>query len=406
MHISIRLRRAFRYFVIVIATLVPGLTHAGSASEVAIHHVFVIVLENENYTTTFGPGSPAQYLSKTLVSQGALLTQYYGTGHLSLDNYIAMVSGQSETAETHGDCPIFADFSLIDITPDGQAHGSGCVYPAQVKTIANQLDAKGLSWKGYMEDMGNDPSREASSCAHPAIGSADPTQRAQAPSAAVPAGDQYATRHDPFMYFHAVIDSPACATHVVRLEALEHDLASISTTPNFSFITPNLCHDGHDAPCADKAPGGLVSADQFLTTWIPRIEASPAYRADGLIIITFDESSYASISKNQSTGRYAVVYSGQSCCGQKPGPNMNFPVHETGGRADVVFEDMGGDRTGAVLLSRFILPGTVSNVPYNHYALLKSLEDLFHLDGYLGYAADPGLSAFGADIFAAEGATK
>ena len=46
----------------------------------------------------------------------------------------------------------------------------------------------------------------------------------------------------------------------------------------------------------------------------------------------------------------------------------------------------GGDRIGAVLLSRFIKPGTVSKVGYNHFSLLKSMEDLFHLDGHLGYA--------------------
>src|SRR4030081_1274252 len=48
-----------------------------------IRHVFVIVLENEGYDVTFGPASKAPYLSQTLVSQGALLSQYYGTGHVS-----------------------------------------------------------------------------------------------------------------------------------------------------------------------------------------------------------------------------------------------------------------------------------------------------------------------------------
>ena len=60
-----------------------------------IGHVFVIVLENEGYDVTFGPGSKAPYLSQTLVSQGVLLSQYYGTGHVSLDNYMAMISGQT-----------------------------------------------------------------------------------------------------------------------------------------------------------------------------------------------------------------------------------------------------------------------------------------------------------------------
>jgi len=62
-----------------------------------IKHVFVIVLENEGFDVTFGPNSKAPFLSRTLTSEGVLLNQYYGTGHVSLDNYIAMLSGQAAT---------------------------------------------------------------------------------------------------------------------------------------------------------------------------------------------------------------------------------------------------------------------------------------------------------------------
>src|SRR4051794_8095809 len=65
-----------------------------------IGHVFVVVLENENAAVTFGPGSPAPYLSQTLPSQGAFLPEYYGVTHLSLGNYVAMVSGQGSNPET------------------------------------------------------------------------------------------------------------------------------------------------------------------------------------------------------------------------------------------------------------------------------------------------------------------
>jgi len=53
-----------------------------------------------------------------------------------------------------------------------------------------------------------------------------------------------------------------------------------------------------------------------------------------------------------------------------------------------VYEGFGGDRVGAVLLSPFIQAGSTSDTPYNHYSLLRSLEDIFQLDGYLGYAAN------------------
>ena len=105
--------------------------------------------------------------------------------------------------------------------------------------------------------MGNDPDREAATCGHPPLNAPDPTQGAEAPSARVPRGDQYAARHNPFVYFHSLIDATACATGVVDLERLTLIFASARTTPNFVFISPNLCHDGHDAPCKNGEPGGL-----------------------------------------------------------------------------------------------------------------------------------------------------
>src|SRR5580704_16156340 len=85
-----------------------------------IRHVFVIVLENEGFDRIFGSKSEAPYLGRVLARRGALLTQYFGTGHNSLDNYLAMVSGQAATPETRDDCRIFADFVATGVTPDGQ----------------------------------------------------------------------------------------------------------------------------------------------------------------------------------------------------------------------------------------------------------------------------------------------
>jgi hypothetical protein len=75
----------------------------------------------------------------------------------------------------------------------------------------------------------------------------------------------------------------------VNLNQLPQDLLPKESTPNFVFITPNLCNDGHDAPCKNGQPGGLISADAFLQKWIPLIQASKAYQHEGLIVITFDE---------------------------------------------------------------------------------------------------------------------
>jgi hypothetical protein len=105
--------------------------------------------------------------------------------------------------------------------PYHQILGEGCVYPAAVPTLGNQLSA----------------------CSHPAAWSADRTRHAER-------GDQYAARHDGFAFFQSVTANPAfCAAHIL-----------------FSLLlAPNLRNGGHDAPRADGAPGGLAQADSHLT---------------------------------------------------------------------------------------------------------------------------------------------
>ena len=344
-----------------------------SAALPPIKHVFVIVLENKGYAETFGAGTKAPYLAHDLVAQGALLRQYYGTAHESLPNYIAMISGQAPNPETQSDCQFYTDVVPGTILSGGQALGAGCVYPAAVKTLPDQLDARGLSWRGYMQDMAADSQNAPTTCRHPALNSQDQTQSARA-------GDEYAARHDPFVYFHSIIDDQArCDAHVVDLMRLQDDLTSESTTPAFSFITPDLCEDGHDAPCVDGRPGGLVSADAFLQTWVPEILASPAYADGGLLLVTFDESD-------------GPQSDASACCGEQSGPSTPM--------AGIL--GPGGGRTGAVALSPYIAPGTVTDTPYNHYSLLRSLEDLFGV-GHLGYAAADGLTPFGSDLFTRPG---
>ena len=338
-----------------------------------IRHVFVLLLENQSYAVTFRPQSPARYLARTLPSRGALLTQYYAIGHASLGNYVALISGQAPNEDTQLDCPTFADFQSSAPRPDdhGQLAGSGCVYPATVPTLPDQLEAAGLTWKGYMEDMGNDPAREPAACGHVPVGAAEHTSLASRT-------DKYAAKHDPFVYFHSIIDDATrCDSHVVNLERLRQDLAKESTTPNFVFITPNLCNDGHDLECIDGRAGGLTAIDRFLRKWVPRIKASPAFRADGLLVITFDESDGSGPEGSSA------------CCGERSLP---------GARTRPGLSGPGGGRVGAVVLSPFVRPGTRSAVAYNHYSLLRTVEEIFGLS-YIGYAAEPDLTVFGTDVF-------
>jgi hypothetical protein len=381
-----------------------------------IKHVFMIVLENKSFSDTFGTSAQDPYLQHTLVPMGSLLTEYYGTGHVSLDNYISMISGQAPTQDTDNDClPGFTgatgNFNNVDqtgIAPQGQViANSGCIYSNRVRTLPDQLVDARLTWKGYMGDISNDPARENATCGHPEIGvGTDHTNSAEAPSTAVPLGDAYATRHDPFMYFHSIIDDARyCGSHVVNLNNLSNDLAEERTTPNFVFITPNLCDDGHDGSgtgaagtlCANGKPGGLASADAFLQKWVPQILASPAYRHDGLLVITFDESNYTpNVTVNPTTGQETIdiTFSGQSCCDQQLGPNLSgvrpgtFTLVSSPSLVEnIVINGFGGDRIGALLLSPFAKPGSTSDTPYNHYSLLRSIEDIFGLD-HIGYAAD------------------
>jgi phosphatidylinositol-3-phosphatase len=356
----------------VAATLAAAVAPSAGALP-RIKHFFVITMENKTYEKTFGPQPEAPYLAKTLPKKGAFLQRYYGIGHLSLDNYIAMVSGQPPNPQTQADCMVFNNFMSGGLAPDGVLIGSGCVYPSgSAQTVANQLEGAGYSWRAYAEDMAAKAPAEPASCRHPAINSQDNTQSAEE-------GDQYATRHVPFLYFHSIIDNPTCQRNTVDLALLPKDLKQVATTPNYSFIVPDLCADGHDAHCADgKSPGGFAAIDKFLKEWVPRITRSPAYQDRGLLLITFDEAGATLGEEDQS-----------ACCNEQPGPNSPNP----GG----IFQGPGGGRVGGVVLSPCTRPGTVTTVPYNHYSQLRWVEDNFALP-HLGYAGQPGLKPFGSDI--------
>ncbi|WP_441412128.1 alkaline phosphatase family protein [Arthrobacter sp. 2MCAF14] len=318
-----------------------------SAAAGKVGHIFVINLENQSYNKTWGPGSAAPYLSQTLRSQGVLLTQYYGVAHHSNPNYLAQISGQASNPMTRNDCTTYAPFIQTGTADPGQVLGSGCVYPASVPTLAGQLSGAGKTWKGYMEDMGTP-------CRHPNPGAKDDSQNAKI-------NDQYATRHNPFVYFTSITSLPGCQDNVVDYSNLARDLQSAATTPNLAYISPNLCNDGHDSPCVDGQPGGLATADTWLKEQVPAILNSPAYRQDGLLVITFDEAD-----------------------GNATGPS-GLP----GGTA--------GGLIGALVLSPFTSAGTSSSKMYNHYSLLATMEDIFSLP-HLGYAGAPGLPSFGPDV--------
>lgn len=328
-----------------------------------IRHVFVIVLENKEFSEWYGPGRVYDpYLVDTLIPQGALVPAYFGVGHSSADNYIGLISGQPPTTDSKNDCsfPLTEQSGAEDA--NGVAQANGCQYPAQFQTIGDQMTAAGLTWKAYAESI---PS--ACYSGHDAPGG-------------------YVLKHNAFPYFLSGVDDGDCAANDVPLTDLSGALTSASTTANVNFIFPNECDDGH-SDCTGSTPVASIPEvgseademsqyDAFLRQYVPMITSSPAFKQDGLLVITFDEG-------DDPLG----------CCGEPmQDPDGSFPGGEAGSPGG------GGGQVGAVALSRFITPGTVSSGQYNHYSLLASIEDLFGLP-HLAEARLPGTTTFGSDVY-------
>jgi len=300
-----------------------------------IKHVFLIIMENKSYDATFTGLNKNTYLWKTLPEQGALLKNYYGTGHFSQDNYIAMVSGQAPITDTQVDCPFYDKATgalelsgkrlsdpnygqFVDAAgPNGAAGTTGCVYPKEVETVFNQFDAAKISWKGYAQDLNNaDESGPKHSAGVEYCGApyAEPgaTGNTSQPNPGSANGtDQYVPKHFPFPWFESLLQSGDCnSEHIANVfdaeHGLYHDLQNAATTPQFVWISPNNCSDAHDAVCHGnnlsggfKDPntpneqvnytGGLYAGDLFLEHVIPEIEESAAFKEGGLIDVTFDE---------------------------------------------------------------------------------------------------------------------
>jgi hypothetical protein len=147
----------------------------------------------------------------------------------------------------------------------------------------------------------------------------------------------YAMKHDPFMYYNDIRNNAArCAAHVVPFTQFSVDMGS-GHVPNYVFITPNMCHDMHDCP--------VSTGDAWLQSVVPTITSSPAFQNGGVLFITWDEGA-----------------SGAGCCG-----------------------DSSGGRVATMVISPAGIAGYRSSIAENHYSLLRTIEDAWHL-GHLGAA--------------------
>ncbi|MDQ2952120.1 MAG: hypothetical protein M3R54_07630, partial [Chloroflexota bacterium] len=201
------------------ATRTATATPAPTAAAPARPHVFVIVMENTALEVAL-----RQPYTARLAARYALATNYHAVGSPSLPNYLAMTSGSTWGIE------------------DNDYH------PLPATGIGAQLNAAGIPWRAYMEGL------TSQGC----LDSPDP----------------YALKHNPFAYYGG-----ACPANVVPLTALAADLAS--GAQGFTWITPDLCNDGHDC--------GPATADTWLATTVPQIVGSPSWR-DGVLFIVWDEA--------------------------------------------------------------------------------------------------------------------
>ena len=322
----------------------PTLPEAGR-----IKHVFVISLTSPGYEATFGETSQMQYLAAQLQPKGELLSGYALLDAAALPNGVAAVSGQPPNASTEAGCPTYTEFPLsAKVDARGVVSGAGCVYPVETLAIADQLASGRFSWRAYMEGM-VDEAGKAANCAHP---DADATE--------VPSPGGYASAQNPFAHFHSLLDLGDCATNDLPLEQLPKDLSKATETANYSYIAPTPCDSGAVGQCPPGSVEGAAAADAFLTKWAPQILASPAYREDGLLIVTFG-------AVNPVASEVAPA-----------------PADDT-------------LKVGTLLVSRFLGGGSTNATGYDPYSLLRTTEDLFGLE-HLGLAATEKTSSFAPEL--------
>ncbi len=222
-----------------------------------LSHVFVIVMENTSQST-LASSTNTPYLH-SLFSTYASASDYHGVAHPSLPNYLVMTSGEDVSSVACDCSPLAGTACTTGFGGNCNQFSSNCGCPQTAMHLGDQLEAAGLTWKDYGEDMGTP-------CNTTAAGS-------------------YAPKHVPFLYYTNVqSDMPRCTAHVVPYTQFAGDLA---TAPNYSLIAPNLTNDMHD-PVGGGA-GNLANGDAWLMANVPPILASSAYTNGGLLVIVWDE---------------------------------------------------------------------------------------------------------------------
>lgn len=324
------LRRVLVSLPLAFALWLPQVAQVGAATP-HFSHIYVIMEENTSYEDLIGNTADAPYINSLAQTYG-FAANYYGVTHPSLPNYVAATAGGFFGSHSDNPSQRFAQKNIVD-----------------------QLEAKGLTWSAYMQSM-------------PSAGYTGDTY---------PGSIQlYVRKHNPFALFDDVLSSPTRLAHIKPADQLAPDLAS-GTAPNYVWISPDTCHDMHGMGSKDAQAVGMpwcayppndVTAhaliqqgDAYLKSLVTTIMSSKAWTPDSAIVVTWDENDYAGTKQNYGFS------SGTGCCASPAGK--------------------GGGRVPTIVITN--TPAhTVSLHPYNHYSLLRSIEENFGL-GCLANACNP-----------------
>jgi len=314
-------------------------------------HVFVIVEENKSYGQILDPASAPNIAA--LAAKYGNATQFFAEVHPSEANYVAILGG--DTFGIHDDDGFSCHAGSAGPFCGGSAAPGYVDHTIHAPNLGGQLEAAGLTWKGYYENL-------------PAPGSLVFTASDPAFDNGTRKTALYASKHSGFLNFASVQTDPRRPEKIVDFRQLDADLAS-GALPNFALVVPNQCNEMHGlhganipADCDGAHFAALIRrGDAFTGALVKKFQATAAWKsaANFAIVITFDEGS----------GKTR-----EGCCAVTPDAPSNF----------------GGGHIPTIVITNHGPRGVRDATAYNHYSLLRTLEDAFGVKTHLAHAADTG----------------
>jgi phosphatidylinositol-3-phosphatase len=312
-------------------------------------HVFVIVEENKEYEQILDPAAAPNIAG--LAAKFGNATKFYGEVHPSEANYVALLGG--DTFGIHDDDGFSCKAGDTDPFCGGSSAPGYANHTTQTPHLGMQLEAEGLTWKAYLENLPQ-PGSLAFTASDPAV--SDGTRKTAL----------YASKHTGFVNFAQVQADPRRAEKLVGFDQLDRDLAA-DRLPNFALIVPNQCNEMHGLvgpkvppACSDKT-ALIRRGDEVVGELVRKLQATAAWRSkeNVAIVVTFDEGAGGDR---------------QGCCAVTPDAPSNY----------------GGGHIPTIVITNHGPRGVADPTPYNHYSLLRTLEEAFRVKGRLGHAADTG----------------